>query len=69
MRAFDVDLVLVRRIAFRELDFLFLTMIQEPGERQMQESAKVVSGVAVSTREQIKQYPRDVFENRAALVA
>jgi len=35
----------------------------------MQESAKVVSGVAVSTREQIKQYPRDVFENRAALVA
>jgi len=31
VRAFDVDLVLVRRIAFRELDFLFLTMIQEPG--------------------------------------
>jgi len=31
VRAFDVDLVLVRRIAFRELDFLFLTMIQELG--------------------------------------
>jgi hypothetical protein len=31
VRAFDVDLVLVRRIGFRELDFLFLTMIQELG--------------------------------------
>jgi hypothetical protein len=48
-RAVLVDLVFALRIAFRELNFRFVTMTLKLRNPQIEESAKVVSSGVVST--------------------